>query len=176
MPGSKGPARAEQQNDLSQLLDYIANDPALRTPQEAQMIVTYSRMIRLVGLLRRGQRELAATMGLHAGDFDILFLLQRAGARQLRAKEISAVLRVTQGGISKRIDRLATAGLVFRKIAKGDRRANIILLTDEGVALANDARARSKVDSFNVLDEQEWGQMDALLKRMIEAHLHADQD
>ena len=113
------------------------------------MIVTYSRMIRLVGLLRRGQRELAESLGLHAGDFDILFLLQRAGARQLRAKDISGVLRVTQGGISKRIDRLAAAGLVCRETAKGDRRASIILLTDEGRVLANDAKLLSLFTLMN---------------------------
>jgi len=157
-------------DELHGLLDYVSGDPALERPQQAQMIVTYSRMIRLVSQLRRAQVELSASHGMHAGDFDILFLLQRAGKRQLRAKDIATILRVTPGGISKRIDRLVAAQLVRRETDNVDRRASVVILTTKGVELANSARALSRVESFNALNEQEWRQLDSYLKRMLESH------
>jgi DNA-binding MarR family transcriptional regulator len=164
-----------EQDDLEGLLEYIAHDPALPSAHAAQIIVTYSRMIRIVSQLRRGQVELSAAHGMHVGDFDVLFVLQRAGARRLRATDLSALLRVTPGGISKRLDRLVTAGLVRRNAAKHDRRASVITLTQEGAILADSARSRSRIKTLNALDESEWRQLDGLLKRMAEAHARTEQ-
>jgi DNA-binding MarR family transcriptional regulator len=170
MQNSMKPSVSGQQDDLSDLLEYIENDPALQSPHEAQVIVTYSRMIRLVNQLRRGQTELSTTHGMQVGDFDILYLLQRSGARRLRITDISVVLRVTPGGISKRIDRLVAADLVRREPDPKDRRASIILLTEQGIVMANSARSRSRMRTLDVLEKQEWLQLDMLLKRMTDAH------
>lgn len=95
---------SERQDDPSDLLEYIENDPALQSLHEVQGIVNSGRMIRLGNQLRRGQTELSAAHGMHEGDFDILYLLQRSGARRLVIMDISGVLWVTPGGILKRID------------------------------------------------------------------------
>ena len=170
MKDSIKPSISGQHDDLSDLLEYIGNDPALQSPHEAQVIVTYSRMIRLVNQLRRGQTELSTAHGMQVGDFDILYLLQRTGARRLRITDISGILRVTTGGISKRIDRLVAADLVRREPDPIDRRASIILLTEQGIVMANSARARSRMRTLDVLEKHEWLQLDMLLKRMSDAH------
>ena len=170
MKDSINPLVVGEQDDLSNLLEYIENDPALQSPHEAQVIVTYSRMIRLVNQLRRGQTELSAAHGMQVGDFDILYLLQRSGARRLRTTDISGVLRVTPGGISKRIDRLVAADLVRREPDPKDRRASIVLLTEKGVVMANSARSRSRIRTLDVLEKHEWLQLDMLLKKMADTH------
>jgi DNA-binding MarR family transcriptional regulator len=107
---------------------------------------------------------------MQVGDFDILYLLQRTGARRLRITDISGILRVTPGGISKRIDRLVAADLVRREPDPIDRRASIILLTEQGIVMANSARSRSRMRTLDVLEKHEWLQLGMLLKRMSDAH------
>lgn len=80
--------------------------------------------------------DVFAAHGINAAAFDILAALRRAGApyRQTAGSLADSSL-ITTGGISLRVDRLETAGLVVRERDEDDRRVVYVRLTDVGLEL-----------------------------------------
>lgn len=64
-------------------------------------------------------------------------LAANPGSDQASIAALIAYDRATIGGV---IDRLATKGLIAREVSKTDRRARVLTLTDQGVALLSRAR------------------------------------
>ena len=78
--------------------------------------------------------------GLSEAEFDLLGALRRAGAPYERpASELAGMTMVTSGGLTKRVDRLVSRGLVTRSSATADARVRPVRLTDAGRALIDDA-------------------------------------
>ncbi|WP_440708314.1 MarR family winged helix-turn-helix transcriptional regulator [Herbiconiux sp. YIM B11900] len=94
----------------------------------------------LIGRLHRVAAALTGELvpvyarhGLSEGEFDVLATLRRAGAPYERAPgELAAHTMVTTGAMTKRLDRLAEAGLVARGPAVGDGRRRVVALTERG--------------------------------------------
>lgn len=63
--------------------------------------------------------------------FDVMSALYRS-KNGLKMNEISDLLKVSNGNITGIIDRLVDDGLVLRVSLKGDRRSNLINLTNKG--------------------------------------------
>lgn len=96
------------------------------------------RLSRVAALLDVALRPPFAAEGLGNGDFDVLASLRRAGAPyRLSATELTASMMVTSGAVTKRVDRLAAAGLVTREVAEHDGRGRLIGLTPQGVELVD---------------------------------------
>lgn len=92
------------------------------------------RLHRLAGHLTEELVAVYAHHGLGEGEFDVLATLRRAGAPYERAPgELAEHTMVTTGAMTKRIDRLASAGLVERRAAVGDGRRRIVALTPPGL-------------------------------------------
>ena len=84
--------------------------------------------------------EVYARHGLGEGEFDVLATLRRAGAPFERAPgDLAEHTMVTTGAMTKRLDRLADAGLVERRAAEGDGRRRIVALTPAGLAVIDAA-------------------------------------
>ena len=66
--------------------------------------------------------------------FDVLAQLQRAG-KTLSMGDLSRRLMVTNGNITGLVDRLAREGLVDRRRSEGDRRVQMVALTEGGAKL-----------------------------------------
>lgn len=78
--------------------------------------------------------------GLGEGDFDVLASLRRTGDPfELPAGELARHTMVTTGAMTKRIDRLETAGLVSRRPDASDGRGRRIALTPRGRELIDAA-------------------------------------
>lgn len=75
--------------------------------------------------------------GLGRGDLDVLVALRHADPPQLRPGDLQRQLSVTSGAITKRVDRLATRGLVTRRVGADDARTRTITLTDAGARLTD---------------------------------------
>lgn len=92
------------------------------------------RLHRLAGHLTEELVAVYARHGLGEGEFDVLATLRRAGTPYERAPgELAEHTMVTTGAMTKRIDRLASAGLVERRAAVGDGRRRIVALTPLGL-------------------------------------------
>ncbi|WP_018150633.1 MarR family winged helix-turn-helix transcriptional regulator [Leeia oryzae] len=82
---------------------------------------------------------LFARFGLQPGEFDVLATLRRAGAPyRLTPTELYETAMISSGGMTNRIDRLETAGLVTREKHPTDRRGTLVGITDAGLALINE--------------------------------------
>ncbi|MER7912010.1 MarR family transcriptional regulator [Streptomyces sp. NPDC096068] len=78
--------------------------------------------------------------GINKADFDVLATLRRQGAPYgLIPSVLSAELMMSRAGMTKRLDRLETAGLVRRVLDPQDRRSFRVSLTTEGLAVADAA-------------------------------------
>jgi DNA-binding MarR family transcriptional regulator len=80
-------------------------------------------------------RELAAADLPDLRWYDLLWSLYRAPDRRLRANELGRAGVLTQAAMSRFVDRVEEAGCVRREVDPSDRRAQQVVLTEQGVDL-----------------------------------------
>lgn len=97
---------------------------------------------RLGRLMVVAQREIEAVFtahGLQRGEFDVLAALRRSGAPyELNPSVLADTLMLSRAGMTGRLDRLESAGLVRRTADAADRRAIRVALTDTGRTLVDE--------------------------------------
>lgn len=92
-----------------------------------------ARLHRIADALRDELISLYREHGLGEGEFDILATLRRSGAPfELTPGELAQQTMVTTGAVSKRLDRLETAGFVTRRENLEDARGRVVALTPQG--------------------------------------------
>lgn len=98
------------------------------------------RLHRLALALTDRLTEVYAAHGLSEGDFDVLTALRRVGDPfESTPSKIASATMVTTGAVTKRVDRLITAGLVARRRRDDDGRGRTVALTEEGRKLIDEA-------------------------------------
>lgn len=89
------------------------------------LIETYSGLTtKLIGVFKEH--------GLTGSDFDVLIRLARSPRQSLRLTDLAAQTSLSTSGITRVIDRLERSGLAARASCPGDRRAFLVVLTEEG--------------------------------------------
>ena len=84
---------------------------------------------------------------------------------------------ISSGSMTNRLDRLENGGLVERRPNPADKRGTLVALTADGLALidrAVEAHIANQQSIVSGLDEQERGQLAALLGKLIRSQQHAD--
>jgi DNA-binding MarR family transcriptional regulator len=90
------------------------------------------RLLTCTNLIERGVRQkLRESFGITLPRFDLLAQLDRA-PEGLTMGELSRRLMVSNGNVTGLIDRLVAEGLVARRPAPDDRRAQLVQLTPTG--------------------------------------------
>jgi DNA-binding MarR family transcriptional regulator len=121
-------------------------------------------------LMRQLQTDLVKQTGLDLNDFDVLGQLAQAGGA-LRMTELAARAFSSRSGLTRRVDRLADAGLVRRTSAEADGRGVVVALTDAGVARVTEAmpvHLRRVSELFvSKLDDQELAVLERALNKVI---------
>jgi DNA-binding MarR family transcriptional regulator len=84
-------------------------------------------------------RDLRAKHGISLDAYDILVRLARAEDGRLRMTELARRVMVPPSTLTRKVDRLAAAGLVARHRVEHDARAMIVALTPEGRGLTRRA-------------------------------------
>jgi DNA-binding MarR family transcriptional regulator len=84
-------------------------------------------------LNRRFDRRLREECGISISWFEALLRLGRSGG-SMTMSTLAAELALTNGGITRMIDRMASAGYVRRESCATDRRISYATLTEAGVA------------------------------------------
>ena len=85
-------------------------------------------------LQRAVERDLLQ-FGLDGGDYQLLAMLSEAPDKQLRMCDLANVLRLTRGGVTRRLKGVLDAGFVERIIDENDRRSVYAHLTPAGWSL-----------------------------------------
>ncbi|MET0864670.1 MAG: MarR family transcriptional regulator [Nakamurella sp.] len=100
----------------------------------------FGRLGRLTAHLGPAIDQTFAARGLQRGEYDVMAALRRAGAPySLTPSALSETLMLSRAGMTNRLDRLETAGLIERRHNQQDRRSMHIDLTPAGLELVNEA-------------------------------------
>lgn len=122
---------------VSQIRDQWARE---RPDLDTEPMAVVGRLHRIADQLRRGIAEVQSSFGLTEGEFDVLASLRRAGEPFERSpNELAIWTMVTNGAVTKRVDRLESAGLVARERDSRDGRGRVIRLTEAGRELIDEA-------------------------------------
>jgi DNA-binding MarR family transcriptional regulator len=98
------------------------------------------RLQRAAELADRALSRQLVGRDLRPGWFDLLATLRRAGKPyELNPTQLMGATMLSSGGMTKRLDRLAEAGLVERRPDPSDRRGVLVGLTPRGKAIIDKA-------------------------------------
>ncbi|WP_285488982.1 MarR family winged helix-turn-helix transcriptional regulator [Amycolatopsis taiwanensis] len=144
-----------------------------RPDLDLDAIAVAGRLGRVGLLLAPAQETVFTAFGLQKGEFDVLASLRRSGEPYtLRPSQLSATLMLTRAGMTNRLDRLETAGLVERTLDPADRRSFRVRLTDKGYATVEDAMTAHTANVtrlLSALSEEQLGTLDGLLRILLRA-------
>ena len=106
-----------------------------RPDLDVTALALVARLYRTVHLADAVLIQPLAAHGLQPGWFDVLAALRRAGEPYaLTPTRLLGTTMLSSGGMTKRLDRLAEAGLIERRPDPDDRRGILVKLTDRGRA------------------------------------------
>jgi DNA-binding MarR family transcriptional regulator len=142
-----------------------------RPDLDASALALLARLFRIVHLADRELAKGTAAHGLQPGWFDLLAALRRAGPPyELNPTDLMDATMLSSGGITKRLDRLAEAGLVERRPDPDDRRGTLVRLTRKGRAAINRAVETHQATERRLLEplsRADCGTLDRLLRQLL---------
>jgi DNA-binding MarR family transcriptional regulator len=120
-------------------------------------------------LMRQLENDLERETGLALADFDVLAQLALAGG-ELRMAELANRALISRSGMTRRVARLVSEGLVRRANANADARGVVVVLTDAGVTRLTETapvHARGVARLFIApLDDQELAVLEHALDKV----------
>lgn len=110
-------------------------------PAVATVHLEAAKRVQLVAAsLEQYARVALAEHDVDGGEFDVLATLLRQGAPyELSPSALAREALVSTSGMTKRLDRLERRRLLRRRSDPHDRRAVLVRLSDDGIALARQA-------------------------------------
>lgn len=131
----------------------------------------FSRLGRLWHLLAAEVEAVFTRHGLRTGEFDVLAALRRSGPPYtLIPSAIADQLMMSRAGMTNRLDRLESAGLVERRLDPADRRSFLIALTDRGHTVIDAALTEHAANLRRLvgpLPPEERAQLDEMLRALL---------
>ncbi|MGH8776837.1 MAG: MarR family winged helix-turn-helix transcriptional regulator [Jiangellaceae bacterium] len=100
------------------------------TPEQLEVWRSFLRAHALI--VRRLESDLMDLHGLPLAWYDVLARLVEADGHRLRMSELAERVMLSPSGLTRLVDRMAEAGLIFREPSEGDARGFYAVLTDDG--------------------------------------------
>lgn len=97
---------------------------------DTSMVALMGRISRIAQVVQARSDAVLATHGVTRGEFDVISLLARHGGT-LSPTRVSTELIISGAGVTKRLKRLASAGLVSRIPDPADGRGSLVQLSAE---------------------------------------------
>ncbi len=109
------------------------------------------RVLILAGLLEARVARALGPFNLSLGQFDILATLRRRPDERLSPSELLKSVVLSSGGMTARLDKLESLGLVVRAADPADRRGVAVALTARGKKLIDQATAARFADAADAV-------------------------
>ena len=142
-----------------------------RPDLDASPLEVVGRVIVLAQHLERSVEAALEKHRLSLGQFDILATLRRHGKKGgLSPSQLLESVMLSSGGMTARLDKLAEAGLVYRKADPNDRRVVVVELTAKGrrvIDAATETRFAEASASLPPLEPDEMATLAGLLRRWL---------
>jgi DNA-binding MarR family transcriptional regulator len=149
----------------------LAGWAAQRPDLDFSPVGVVTRIARVHSHLDAGVQALLLDYGLTGPDFRVIVALRRAGPpHSMTQARLMGELALTSGTVSVRIDRLVEHGIVVREPAAGDRRAQVVRLTEEGLRLFDELGPRHLANEdrlLSALSREERELLAGLLRRLL---------
>ncbi|MEV0033303.1 MarR family transcriptional regulator [Nocardia sp. NPDC050793] len=160
-------------------VDAIAEQWRRERPDlDLEAMAIMGRLGRLMIVAQQAIEAVFTAHGLQRGEFDVLAALRRSGEPcQLNPSVLADTLMLSRAGMTGRLDRLESAGLVRRIADAADRRAVRVALTDEGRELVDTAvtsHTRNETRILSALSAQERKDLDRIARRLLTSLEGAD--
>lgn len=113
----------------------------------------------------------AMEFGVHRSQHKILMYLSRHEDEFITQKDIASEFEISAAAVAVSVRKLEDEGLITRKSAESDNRANIILLTERGMQIVE--RTRSLINGideamFHGFGQDEITEFSAFLSRLCD--------
>lgn len=154
-------------------VDAIVEQWAAERPDlDTTAMEVFGRVSRLARAMGDRMEKAYAGLGISRGEFDVLATLRRSGEPYtLSPRQLSATLMLTTGGMTGRLDKLEGAGLLRRSPDPHDRRGLRVTLTEQGLALVEEAVGAGLAVQTEALtaalDAGQAGQLADLLRELL---------
>lgn len=140
------------------------------TAAELQLWRAFSRMRR--SLDRALDLQLQRDSQISAPEYEILVAISEAPGKQLRIKDLAALIGWEKSRVSHQVARMERRGLLSRTECESDARGSWIGLTVDGERDVQSAR-RGHAEAirryfFDVLEEQDLARIEAVSDRIVE--------
>jgi DNA-binding MarR family transcriptional regulator len=110
------------------------------------------RISRISAHIARREEEVFGRFGLNRGEVGVLGALRTAGPPHLLSPtQLFKGLMLSSAGMTSRLDRLESRGLVTRQADPGDRRGILVQLTPKGRELVDAAVAANTEEEREIL-------------------------
>ena len=134
-------------------------------------LALYGRLFRVAHLSDEALARGLSQHGLQTGWFNLLAALRRAGAPcELNPTQLMRATLISSSGMTKRLDRMESEGLIERRPDPDDRRGTRIRLTRRGKNLidrALETHVANEARLLSALTEDERRRLDGLLKSLL---------
>ncbi|MFC9287171.1 MarR family winged helix-turn-helix transcriptional regulator [Streptomyces sp. NPDC057052] len=154
-------------------VDAIVEQWAAERPDlDTTAMEVFGRVSRLARAMGDRMEKAYAGLGISRGEFDVLATLRRSGEPYtLSPRQLSATLMLTTGGMTGRLDKLEGAELLRRSPDPHDRRGLRVTLTEQGLALVEEAVGAGLAVQTEALtaalDAGQAGQLADLLRELL---------
>ncbi len=174
-PGATGQARDQVDHAVAQ---WVEQRPDL----DFSAMGVIARLARLNAVGGRAIDRVFESAGVDRGEFNVLASLRREGAPfQLTPSELTDRDLTTRGGMTKRLDRLESRGLVVRRANGADRRSLLVSLTAAGLEVIDrliEQHTANQAAALSVLSAEQRQALDDAVRRLLSTleGTHADAD
>ncbi|WP_433709859.1 MarR family winged helix-turn-helix transcriptional regulator [Nocardia sp. CA-084685] len=142
-----------------------------RPDLELEAMGVIGRLGRLLVVAQRDIEAVFIAHDLQRGEFDVLAALRRSGEPfELNPSVLADTLMMSRAGMTGRLDRLESAGLVRRIADAQDRRAIRVALTDAGRALIDKvvtAHTENETRMLSVLSAKDRRDLDRIARVLL---------
>jgi DNA-binding MarR family transcriptional regulator len=155
--------KSENKTSLQRELGFT--HPLIHPAHEPTLAIVYTAT-----LLQKSAGRLLRDHGLTDAQFNVLMLLHHQGERgRMSQIRLGKLLLVNRSNVTGLVDRMERDRLVRREDDPGDRRVNLVAITDKGQEVLSDAMNEYYPMLEKVmadLDSQERGKLMALLAQV----------
>jgi DNA-binding MarR family transcriptional regulator len=172
MAGMREPADQLESEPVDPVDTVIRQWARERPDLELGPMATFGRLGRFQAIATRSIEQVFQAHGLGGiGDFDVLAALRRAGTPfTLTPTVLAQTLMLSPAGMTSRLDRLESQGLIERRPDPSDRRSTLAVLTDAGRSLVDAAVSEHVVNEARLLSALSPGEqrtLDDLLRKLL---------
>lgn len=150
-------------------IDGLARDwQSARPDLRFDSMVLFARLNRFVLLSNRRIEAGLGAAGVSIGEFEVLAALRRAAPPHvLKPSVLASSVMLTPAGMTNRLDRLETAGLIERRHDPEDRRSSPVALTSAGRKLVDrliESHLATEDELFAKLTEAQRKRLESILR------------